>query len=68
MKSSAILAESRDIRFTLEHLLDSSPCRLRMKKLRYSTPLLLGTTFTLREGATAIATARANALKMDSRQ
>lgn len=34
----------------------------------YSTPLLLGTPFTLREGATAMATARANALKMDSRQ
>ena len=34
----------------------------------YSTPLLLGMPFTLREGATAIATARANALKIDSRQ
>lgn len=34
----------------------------------YSTPLLLGTPFTLREGATAMATARANALKMDSKQ
>ena len=37
-------------------------------RLPYSTPLLLGTPFTLREGATAMATARAKALKMDSRQ
>ena len=34
----------------------------------YKTPLLLGTPFTLRLGATAIATARAKALKMLSRQ
>ena len=70
MTSSAILALlDRDTsRFTQEQLLDPSPSRLRKTRLPYSTPLLLGTPFTLREGATAMATARANALKMDSRQ
>lgn len=52
MTSSAILA-----------ILDRSDSRGP-----YRTPLLLGTPFTLREGATAMATARAKALKMDSRQ
>ena len=40
----------------------------RFSRPYYRTPLLLGTPFTLREGATAMATARAKALKMDSRQ
>ena len=42
--------------------------KTRSRNFVYNTPLLLGTPFTLRLGAIAMATARANALKMLSRQ
>ena len=40
----------------------------RNRNFVYNTPLLLGIPFTVRLGETAIATARAKALKIDSRQ